>query len=633
LLVGALTGLAAACVGDAREDDEEVDAEPDVELRADDAVAAACPSTHIIGRRAAQAQACPNPNQDPNQPLWRVTNLLQAGTDFLAANPAVLAGPLRRYCSYEWLGQGTPPPQQVAAVESSLEEPSRDCQAVFPATGVGLDDLVNPVLTDIWADRIGVVLADEIATSDTSRPVTVMVIDTQPFAAPADGPTMRHGETMARAIEDIACPDGDACTVSVNRVLGLPRIEDKKRDLVHGGFAGTYGDLAAATMEAIRRWETTPNAGRLVLNYSVGWDPEVFDEPGPTQLANLDAIRDALDYARCRGAVIVAAAGNAVAGVCSEGPIAPGLWENAAAPSLQRCSNLGVAAAPTGPLVHAVGGVALDGGDFASSRPGGIPRLVALADHVVVPSAPKQVVSGTSIAAAELTGALALAGRFAPDLTPAQLVESAYQGGWSTGDIADFGRGVPQPVRTLDVCGALLEACDTSQTCTSFANACTPGSTGVPALTDLVVDEPADHTPNMSLSAQTSCAMTCGETTYASHTGAPLTACAQTATDPLLFFVDPQPGRSGCPTCILSENKLQATLGKEVEAQEVQELSVELTAGDGTVTRISLGDVPLEHDAITEIELDAALVPIELRSAEVIVTTVTAPLRGDLLVQ
>ena len=138
LLVGALTGLAAACMSDPREDEEEADAELEVELRADDAVAAACPNTRIIGRRAAQANACPDPNEDPDQPLWTVTNLLHAGTDFLVANPAALANPLRRYCSYEWIGQGVPNAQRRAV--QTPRGAVAGLQSGFPTSVVGLGE-------------------------------------------------------------------------------------------------------------------------------------------------------------------------------------------------------------------------------------------------------------------------------------------------------------------------------------------------------------------------------------------------------------------------------------------------------------------------------------------------------------
>src|SRR6185295_8822360 len=152
---------------------------------------------------------------------------------------------------------------------------------------------------------------------------------------------------------------------------------------------------------------------RIVMNLSVGW-PAAFggseavidDMPAPVQAALA-----VLEFASCRGAIVVAAAGNRSWGPDGDtGPLYPAGWEVRPAPGLQACIDRGAQPRPADfppatstvyrPLLYAVGGVQANNRVLANSRPASEPRLTAFADHAVVDDttgAPTAVLSGTSV--------------------------------------------------------------------------------------------------------------------------------------------------------------------------------------------------------------------------------------------
>ena len=71
---------------------------------------------------------------------------------------------------------------------------------------------------------------------------------------------------------------------------------------------------AAGIVEAVERWRTADYGSNptphLVLNLSAGWEPSYFGGDGPDMPVRVRAVKTALEYASCHGALIVAAAGN-----------------------------------------------------------------------------------------------------------------------------------------------------------------------------------------------------------------------------------------------------------------------------------------------------------------------------------
>lgn len=636
--------LQAACMEapqardvEASTDDDDVDLE--VEERTATLTTSACPDTQWVARiPVAKAGNCALPPAIAGK--WTAKNVLEDGTPFLEGDGGDIGVELQRYCSYAWKGVSPPLAVDVTALKQAAPTASKNCKAMMPQTDVGMGTLLGPVLAEMWSDRIGRVREGELvgangSTEDQREPVTVAVVDTMPTTI-NEAPTVMHGEVMARIIEDIACPTAGPCAVNVVRVLGLPRITVDTVDLVRGGFAGLYSDTAAGVSEAVRRWSLQQTPSKLIISLSLGWDGDLFPE---TRLANpppsITMIRDVLEYARCRGAIIVAAAGNDT-GTCTDGPLFPAAYEQLPAPTQNRCAQLGVLNAPvlTGPLVHAAGGTALGGGLLPSAREGGIPRLVALSDHVVTDSAPHQLVTGSSVSVANVVGGLALAWSYASDRTPQQIVDDLHDGGVPTGHTADFGvLGAVEQVTRLDVCGALAEACEHSSVCPDFTAACVPGAVVGPPLSALQVDVTPDHTLT-SVFADTvaePCEATCGAETVAWDDDS-VDACDATQRDPMAPLVGPQPGIAPCPHCtIKTKTTLRASLSPDVDPAAVTDVFLELYDDNGEITRMGLGDLPLELETITEMDLSPEKVPPTLPRATITVVAGEKVFTNDLL--
>jgi hypothetical protein len=581
-------------------------------------------TTEVIGRTSQPNAQCPafRPGS------WAREKLLQAGSEFLEENPKVLPGDLGRYCRYTWKDTSTPPSDlEVSALVAVLSDAAVDTVAAVPQSGMG--ELIGPTLTELWKDGIGYVEAENLGDESDRAPVFVAVVDNMP--ADPTIPNDAHGESLARMIEDIACPGGSPCAVEVQRVLGLPLVSANEVDLTHGGYAGTYGQLAVGIMEAVRRWQVDAPESKLVINLSVGWNADIDgrEDPMANPTAPVDAIHDTLQYARCLGAVVVAAAGNDD-GTCTTGPLFPAAYEDEAAPSPARCAQFGIQTnAIDGPLVHAVAATRLGGGLLPSTREGGVPRLVATADHARAPSADSQAYSGTSVAAAEVSGALALAWSYAPALSPAALVDALHRGGTPTGNNAEFGLGL-DPVHQLEVCGALTEVCKLGGC--AFATPCLAGVVSGPALGDLDVVTQPEEKPHIAFSPAESCDLTCDVTTDASFEGV-VGACEATYDDPLLRLVNPQPGTFGCPHCTLKSNVLSASLGVDVDPATVSYVQIDLTdAATGAITRVGLGDLGLTTDKVTEVTIDPKLVPAKIKEAVVTVTADSVALKNPAIV-
>ena len=137
-----------------------------------------------------------------------------------------------------------------------------------------------------------------------------------------------HGVSIARIGEELICPDGDA--------RGSCTAELVSENIFASG--GTLGDLAVGLVRAVDGAKADPQS--LIINLSVGWvntdlggdSGDIFADASETPAAA--AVHEALQYARCRGASIFAAAGNRTGvldGEFESGPIRPAHWNTATA--------------------------------------------------------------------------------------------------------------------------------------------------------------------------------------------------------------------------------------------------------------------------------------------------------------
>ncbi len=244
--------------------------------------------------------------------------------------------------------------------------------------------------------------------TDLPRKIKVYVLDNSDENHPGV-----HGDAVASWIKQTACPDGD-CGLWI-----------QKRKVIDDDGKGNVVTLADTIMAAVDDAAGWP----ALINLSLQIHPTRVFEAQSTPNATDDVsnhlfrfphqmLETALNYARCHGVLVIAAAGN------RDGGSAPfrgyGLWgENLAYPAaLGRMSQPwacgGESEPAPGESVVAVGGIAADGSDASSRRENGQACLVAPSVALTADGAPLE---GTSFSAAAITGAVAAVWRYAPFAT------------------------------------------------------------------------------------------------------------------------------------------------------------------------------------------------------------------------
>src|SRR5262249_30891555 len=111
------------------------------------------------------------------------------------------------------------------------------------------------------------------------------------------------------------------------------------RDVAAGGTHGSPKDVAAAIYQAVVTGKSVGGIPNVVINLSVGWEPQWASgfvdtkrSAFGTLRAATTAVYEAIRFASCRGALVVAAAGNT--GIGKTGPMYPAAWELQPAPGL-----------------------------------------------------------------------------------------------------------------------------------------------------------------------------------------------------------------------------------------------------------------------------------------------------------
>ena len=309
-----------------------------------------------------------------------------------------------------------------------------------------------------------------------------------------------HGRGMGELIEQLGCTVGSpgcgaglrgsdrGIDIANHPALILTGFDTAtgfdSRNGAEGGSYGSLADLAVQISDAVFSWELLGQTSPLIINLSLGWDGEYYESPScsgvygcTTRLTGVDLVREAIEHAVCKGALVIAAAGNRTDGSDpSQGPSYPAAWETESAAEVCK-SRLGatdeeinavLGEATYRPLVYAVGGV--DGRDLAldNARPDGRPRLAAPGFQWAVPAHPglMDTFTGSSVAAAVTTAAAAAIWRYRPDLGPSEVMEFVYDagerldGGDGTSEQADFcvGGAACDTIRRVSVCRAVRKA-------------------------------------------------------------------------------------------------------------------------------------------------------------------------------
>ncbi|HSR53704.1 MAG TPA: S8/S53 family peptidase [Acidobacteriota bacterium] len=216
-----------------------------------------------------------------------------------------------------------------------------------------------------------------------------------------------------------------------------------------------------AIWREVDKWRSEADRPPLILNLSVGWEPI---HASATSTLGLQ-VRAVLEDAVCRGALVVAAAGNRRSGPPElETPLLPAAFELVPAPSAANCQALledGASPGPESntdykPLVFAVGGVQPDDRRpykprlLSNSRPNATPRLVAYGDHAVVSKRGRdrslKILTGTSVSTLVVSAAAGERWRLDPDLGSFDLMQDLFNEGMETGIRSDFDLDSARPL-------------------------------------------------------------------------------------------------------------------------------------------------------------------------------------------
>ncbi len=596
----------------------------------------ACSGVRWIGLLRQPGAPCPSPARiDAGTGTWSASRL------FTDAN---LPPSMDAYCVYTWTPPAAQPDQQppqgaryLAAFGAAISPAgsatfasvARDCHAVG-VQDTAVTQPVGALAESAYYTAVGQVAPLPDGAVSGPAAIRVAVADSTPHgyvAGLAQDGRSDHGLNVGRIVRKIACPgDGGGvnCVGYVSNHLALPQVSPVVATPLQGGFYGYQTQLAASILTAVSDWQShnaAPPAGearheRLVINLSVGWDPTYggafANNAWETLTPPTRAVYHAIRHAACRGALVVAAAGNDPGGPSpAVGPMFPGAWEAKPAPTAAQCATLegpGFAedpdhpvfplpgGTPYRPILYGVAGVGHTDYPLANARKGSSGRLVALGQMAATryEESPGTwiktlAISGSSAAAAAVSGAAATLWGYRPELRPYELVDLLYNNAVSLDpDPAMTARraqvcltGVTcsgLPVRRLDVCAALRAACASGAPgCYAAADApvCTPAPryalTGLdlsPAEPDYAATAPAvfDATP---LTAKLQGLSVCGHQSAkvffrtAALAGAyPVDPCPlrQYYNEGAQPWVGPQPTTPICAECKLGSGVLTAAV-------------------------------------------------------------------------
>jgi hypothetical protein len=556
------------------------------------------------------APAYPRPEQAAEACLamgevdGRAARLLFGDADMEIAGDDVRGTELGRFCLLEAARSGmVPGATDLEALAMKLvergESPDVDVQKdVVPAGFVDadlgsvmaigtVDPEASPHLISLTAQRVQA-SNPKLALAAAQRGARVLVLDTHPTGAVADGPrSYDHGGSMIRIIKALLCPSGFAgCPVQLHSVQALPyQVDPGGRVQADPTLPGHFGTLASVA-RAVRRGSAVAAGASdpAVFNLSFGWNP-AFTFAGvraagaeppadgsagaePARLLRYDqlpagskAVMAALIDARCRGHLPVAAAGNrsnggpigATAVSPYDGPMLPARWmevvaEDSDHPGLPPCPRVmgpDASGAPQlgawasgGPLVVAASGLGQVGPEYGLARPSSRSPFGALAESVAVDAGDgtTALVDGTSASAAITSSAFAASWALASDKQTADgQIRALMELFSSTREAIDFGQlrftGAPKEQAQVELC-RVLRAGDPTLTCDTSAFPIVPPAAAVGA----GAPEPA-----------------AGVHDCASAAGPPDPACdgADVPSVDLRLGVIPLPPDLGCPPCDL----------------------------------------------------------------------------------
>ncbi len=455
---------------------------------------AACANWRWIGVQEDSASSCP----PPRLANWTSRDLFSPDlTD--KTTTGRLQRTLAPFCVYESRGAVDDVSARDIVDLGQFESFDRDCLGLSSSAAPTVAGQMWKDLRERFSDQVGEVDLPKPERARVRQPVRLALLDTAATRQesgrdhPADHPgNSPHGYTLANLARDLVDEN-----VRITTRLALPWVRfdandpsRSVRDEVNGGHAGLLSDLATAILGEVADWQRDDPERRLVINLSLGWDPDLYGGvltgdakrgEAAKEPASVRAVRTALEIAAAHGAVIVAASGNLL-GLPSDDQDAllPAAWERLTAPSTARCEQLLGAGATVcqrledertssretrayRPLLHAAGGLHGHGGTIANARPGSLPRLMAYAAGAVTVDGggrPTTTLVGSSVAALIVSSTVAAVWSLDPKLSGHRAVQWTYESGRGLGEAAELHLGATAPERNrIELCAALRAAC------------------------------------------------------------------------------------------------------------------------------------------------------------------------------
>lgn len=550
-----------------------------------------CPPSRLVGKFAG---ACPPAyaGDPPAGPRWLVEPMFALGGN--------------QYCRYVWTGVPDSPGPLADTLQKQL---GPDCRVYVQSP---MADALTGAHARAFAEGTGPIVGE----APEGNRVMIAVVDTAP--AQTSMGQSEHGRAVAAIAAKLAggCVPGlgeDDCQRSVISELGLPQTRSgPNTDL--GGYFGYQSELAQGIITALDRIPIDDR--KVVLNLSVGWEPKPDELGSPTPA--VQAVREAIAVAHCRGAAILAASGNRPPGnACATQATAPGAWASQPGWSAAQCSALGLVGNQINlpsplpaqhPFLHAATPLDWDGGNLADFRVGSNARVAAtgFAGFESRMGTNYGPMTGSSVSTAVLSGVAALVWSYFPDMGADAVMQLIYDSGTPTSQTATLVlppqtqqlAGTPQ--RQATACGALQYACNNWQ---SYTVAHGPNPAAQPSvcgtLTDLCPDRPArvDTAAWANDFEQALGQLADGELGRANGPVWTTVQCVGCNNQPRFVqlppgvasepaaeaWVVPEPQSSPCPLCKIKKptNELYLSLDPVYDSHTLLEMTVTLTDASG----------------------------------------------------
>ncbi|HJL27738.1 MAG TPA: S8 family serine peptidase, partial [Polyangiaceae bacterium LLY-WYZ-15_(1-7)] len=550
------------------------------------------------------------------------------------------------FCLYEWTGVGAPTlatlPSDPGTGAAGVSWTDADCLGVVP---LGSTDPLEYVWQDHAAAYERQVGAPRYLPEGRGIPqrVHVAILDSSADSDPHElEPTTGeylHGRAISQVIRRSTCPRGreDVCIPDFDTQLVLDQGGD---DGTEGGHYGSIARLAQALEQAV-----FDGGERTIIPLAVGWHPRYQHRDGDPlapEAQTVAAVRAALDWATCSGALVLAAAGNQTSSADGAGALYPAAWESTPSScNLER------------PIVYAAGAVGWDGEPIGLTRDGGMARLQGYGEAVSAdnrievkrtrtsfwgggsigtlrPRAEPTdellgIWTGTSMGVASVAAAATLVWGYRPDLSNHDVADWLFWAGETMDQRADLcpwngnaGELCPQ-ARRVTACGALqsvlASACPSCEVpCAAGMGRAEPSAEVLDRLLSLgkeqgLVAEGVElSTPIVGSSCS---APVYGDSGYEpSRAYCPWEAGESWTAAP--ERLDPQPGPNGCGVCALFG---QGTKGDLVYLSILDDFRG--TLEEPTLVIPNYGNIALA-DAMNEPMLtggDIAAVPLPWSSA------------------